>query len=81
MATIKERARELYNNLPIVQEEHISKIEDALKEQERITKEKMVNKAYTWLLENCFVDMGSHDTDVHFKSGYIHDFLKRMRVE
>lgn len=47
----------------------------------KLCREALINKACKWLLENCFVDMGSHDTDVHFKSGYIHDFLKAMREE
>lgn len=37
--SIAERARELYNNLPIIQEEYIGKIEDSLKEQKAIDDE------------------------------------------
>lgn len=40
-----------------------------------------IEKAVRWLLENGFVDMGAHDTDIHFKSGYIHDFIKAMEDE
>lgn len=36
MKTIKERARELWGKLPIIQEDYIPDIEDALKEQKAI---------------------------------------------
>lgn len=37
-----------------------------------------IEKAKMWLLKNGFVDMNSSDCDIHFKSGYIHDFVKAM---
>lgn len=38
----------------------------------------MIEKAKMWLLNNGFVDMESSDCDIHFPSGYIHDFVKAM---
>lgn len=48
MKTIKERARELWGNLPIIQEDYISDLEDALKEQRAID----IDKACEWLKNN-----------------------------
>lgn len=37
-----------------------------------------IEKAKMWLLNNGIVDMDSSDIDIHFKSGYMIDFLKAM---
>ena len=38
-----------------------------------------IEEAKMWLLKNGFVDMESSDTDIHFKSGYVCDFLDAMK--
>lgn len=38
-----------------------------------------IEEAAVWLLNNGFVDMESSDTDIHFKSGYVCDFLDAVK--
>ena len=38
-----------------------------------------IEEAKMWLLNNGFVDMESSDTDIHFESGYVCDFLDAMK--
>ena len=86
MKTIESRAEEYADNFVVGDSAIIVDLLHKVAEESYIkgaTEQREIDtdKACKWLLENCFVDMGSHDTDVHFKSGYIHDFLKAMREE
>lgn len=75
MGTIEERARELWGRLPIIQDDYISVIEEALREERKIVVEK-AHKAFVELLR---VQYGEYcDESMH---QYIDDALTKAMEE